>query len=189
MTSSTRSFIMYHYCSDKSRPCNRAYSWPGRSASHSSSQGVSMTNEVAAVAALGMFFAVSLPLSAAVESLEIDVIVSLTGNGDISRQDASKRAGIGRAEHEQDRRRCRPPNSFRHIGVQSSPQVAVQIATDMIARKVPVILGPTLTAGCNAVRALLKSDGPVLYCFTPGSHPEQARMPSWHSRRQSIWPS
>ena len=42
----------------------------------------------------------------------------------------------------------------------------------MIARKVPVILGPTLTAGCNAVRALLKSDGPVLYCFTPGSHPE-----------------
>jgi branched-chain amino acid transport system substrate-binding protein len=32
-------------------------------------------------------------------------------------------------------------------------------------------MGPSLTAGCNAITALLKSDGPLLYCLTAGAHP------------------
>ena len=133
-----------------------------------------MTKVLAACAAIGILLTGSLqgPTAAADNPLEIDAIVSLTGNGaflgktqasalQLVEQNTNKAGGIaGRPIH------------FAISDDQSNPQVAVQLATDMIARKMPAILGPTLTAGCNAVRALLKSDGPVLYCFTPGSHPE-----------------
>jgi branched-chain amino acid transport system substrate-binding protein len=54
---------------------------------------------------------------------------------------------------------------------QSDPRVDVQLASGIIAKNVPVILGPTNTAQCNAVSALVKVAGPVIYCFTPGVHP------------------
>lgn len=54
---------------------------------------------------------------------------------------------------------------------QSNPQVAVQLARELIAAHVPVILGPTLTASCNAVTPLVARDGPVTYCLTAGAHP------------------
>lgn len=47
----------------------------------------------------------------------------------------------------------------------SNPQNAVQLATQLIAKKVPVILGPTLTAVCGAVQPLVEKDGPVTYCY------------------------
>ena len=54
---------------------------------------------------------------------------------------------------------------------QSDPRVDVQLANGIIAKNVPVILGPTNTAQCNAVAPLVKTAGPVVYCFTPGAHP------------------
>ena len=53
---------------------------------------------------------------------------------------------------------------------QSSPQVAVQITTEIIAARPSVILGSTLTAMCNAMAPLV-STGPVMYCFSPAIHP------------------
>jgi len=52
----------------------------------------------------------------------------------------------------------------------TSPVVAVQLATDIIAKHVPIMLGPTLVASCSAVGPLFK-DGPVQYCFAPGIYP------------------
>jgi branched-chain amino acid transport system substrate-binding protein len=54
---------------------------------------------------------------------------------------------------------------------QSNPQIAVQLARELIAQHVPVILGPTVTASCNAVTPLVQRDGPVTYCLTAGAHP------------------
>ena len=54
---------------------------------------------------------------------------------------------------------------------QSDPRLDVQLASGIIAKNVPVILGPTNTAQCNAVAPLVKEKGPVVYCFTPGVHP------------------
>lgn len=54
---------------------------------------------------------------------------------------------------------------------QSNPQIDVQLANEIFAKNVPVMLGPTNTAQCNAVAPLVKN-GPVIYCFTPGAHPE-----------------
>lgn len=54
---------------------------------------------------------------------------------------------------------------------QSKPQVGLQLVNDMIARKVPVIIGSSFAAVCNAVAPLVKDNGPVLYCLSPGIHP------------------
>jgi branched-chain amino acid transport system substrate-binding protein len=54
---------------------------------------------------------------------------------------------------------------------QSQPAVAVQLANAIIAKKVPVMLGPTYVASCLAVAPLVRANGPVQYCFAPTIHP------------------
>ena len=55
---------------------------------------------------------------------------------------------------------------------QTSPQLGVQLAGQVLAKHVSVILGSTLVAICRAMAPLMK-DGPVMYCFSPGIHPEE----------------
>lgn len=59
------------------------------------------------------------------------------------------------------------PVKFNILDDQSSPQVAVQLANGLIAKKVPVILGPMSTASCGAVAALVEKGGPLMYCVSP----------------------
>jgi branched-chain amino acid transport system substrate-binding protein len=59
------------------------------------------------------------------------------------------------------------PVKFNILDDQSSPQVAVQLANDLIAKKVPVILGPMSTASCGAVATLVEKSGPLMYCVSP----------------------
>jgi branched-chain amino acid transport system substrate-binding protein len=54
---------------------------------------------------------------------------------------------------------------------QSQPAVAVQLANGIIAKHVPLMLGPTYAASCLAVAPLVKAAGPVQYCFAPTIHP------------------
>jgi len=54
---------------------------------------------------------------------------------------------------------------------QSNPTIDVELANQIIAKKVPVFIGPSLVAGCNAIAPLVKT-GPVMYCMSPGIHPE-----------------
>jgi branched-chain amino acid transport system substrate-binding protein len=53
---------------------------------------------------------------------------------------------------------------------QTNPAVSVQLATAIIAKGVPVVLGPTLGSTCTAQSSLYKN-GPVAYCFSPIIHP------------------
>ena len=55
---------------------------------------------------------------------------------------------------------------------QSSPQQAVQIASRLVAQKVPVIVGPSTAGECNAIAPLLRNNT-VLYCASPGIHPDK----------------
>lgn len=50
---------------------------------------------------------------------------------------------------------------------QSNPQVAVQLANALIAKKAPVILGPGLTSTCAAVAPLVAAAGPLMFCISP----------------------
>jgi branched-chain amino acid transport system substrate-binding protein len=62
------------------------------------------------------------------------------------------------------------PLHFVYHDDQTSPQVAVQLANDVLADKPAVILGSSLVAMCAAIAPLMKS-GPVTYCLSPAYHP------------------
>ena len=110
------------------------------------------------------------PARSAEAPYEIAVILSLTGQGAFigkSNQDVlgafetsvNKAGGIkGQPIH------------FVYADDQSTPQVAVQLASALIAKGVPVILGPTITATCRAVAPLV-TNGPLDYCLSPGLQP------------------
>jgi branched-chain amino acid transport system substrate-binding protein len=63
------------------------------------------------------------------------------------------------------------PLKFVVVDDQSNPQVTLQLANQLIAKKIPVILGPTYTATCLAVGPLVAKTGPVDYCFSPSIAP------------------
>ena len=54
---------------------------------------------------------------------------------------------------------------------QSSPQVAVQLATQIVASHPTVVIGSAIVAMCNAMAPLMQQ-GPVMYCLSPGIHPK-----------------
>lgn len=55
---------------------------------------------------------------------------------------------------------------------QSSPQQAVQILNQVLAGSPKLVMGSALAAMCNAMAPRVKS-GPVLYCLSPGIHPDK----------------
>jgi branched-chain amino acid transport system substrate-binding protein len=122
----------------------------------------------ACLAAAGLSAAI-LPARSA-EPFNIDVILPLTGPA----------AFLGTAEHAALQRAetvlsgeqgiAGRPVHFVFHDDQSSPQVAVQIATQVVSTKPPVILGSGLVAMCNAMAPLMRR-GPVMYCFSPGIYP------------------
>lgn len=108
---------------------------------------------------------------AAADPFAINVILALTGQGTFIGQE--QQAAITALETTVNRAGGiggRPVKFVVHDD-QSNPTVAVQLANELIAQHVPAILGPTITASCNAVTPLVQRDGPVVYCLTPGTHP------------------
>jgi branched-chain amino acid transport system substrate-binding protein len=105
------------------------------------------------------------------EPVQVNVILPLSGSGallgggarsglQVLEKRVNATGGIGGR-----------PLQFVIADDQSNPQVAVQLANGLIAKNVPVILGSSLVALCGAIVPLLKN-GPVLYCFSPGIHPQ-----------------
>ena len=62
------------------------------------------------------------------------------------------------------------PLQFAFLDDTNNPAVAVQLASKLIADKVPAIIGGGTGATCRALTALAK-DGPVIYCLTPAVKP------------------
>ena len=114
----------------------------------------------------------AIPLaSRAADPFEINVIISITGRAAFLGKDqqvvfttiedqVNKAGGIRGRQIK-----------FVLLDDQSSPQVGVQLMNEVIAKKAQVVLGSTLVAICSAMAPLAK-DGPVLYCLSPGLHPE-----------------
>jgi branched-chain amino acid transport system substrate-binding protein len=124
-------------------------------------------------ALMGVLLAVPLGSMRAVaaEPYELNVILSLTGTAAFLGHEEQQSLGLlERLVNRTGGIGGRPI----HLNVaddQSNPQVAVQLATALIAKNVPVILGPSVTATCNAIAPLVRDRGPVDYCFSPGIHP------------------
>ncbi len=123
-----------------------------------------------AVVMLGVLAAM-FPASAA-EPYDIHVVLSRTGAGallgegqiqtlDILTNMVNAEGGID----------GRPLNFIVHDD-QSSPQIAVQAASEIIATHPAFMLGAGLTATCSAMVPLVRK-GPVMYCLSPGISPER----------------
>jgi branched-chain amino acid transport system substrate-binding protein len=120
--------------------------------------------------AFAVAYATTGPAPAA-EPYNINVILPLTGGGaflgkghrdslDILAEIVNKSGGI----------RGRPLHFVFHDD-ESSPQVAVQLAGEILAEKPAVMLGSSLVAMCAAMAPLMK-EGPVDYCLSPAYHPQ-----------------
>jgi|SRR5579883_3597834 branched-chain amino acid transport system substrate-binding protein len=124
-----------------------------------------------ALVATALILSVGPKASAAPEPYEINVILSLTGSAAfIGKEEQTSLGIIERLVNQSGGVRGRPIK-FAIQDDQSNPQVGVQIANSIIAKHVPVIIGPTFTAVCNAVLPLIRENGPVMYCLSPGIHP------------------
>jgi branched-chain amino acid transport system substrate-binding protein len=106
----------------------------------------------------------------AADPYEINVIVPITGIGAfLGKNEAAaleiveKNVNSGGGIHGR-------PIKFVIQDDQSNPQVAVQLLSGVIAKRVPIVLGSTLAAMCGAMLPLLK-DGPVDYCFSSAIYP------------------
>lgn len=114
-----------------------------------------------------------IPLSGqAADPFEINVIVPLTGTVSfIGQAEAGTLKVLEGVVNKSGGINGRPVK-FVIQDDQSDPKTAVQLFDVVMAKKVSVVLGSTLTSACNAFEALAK-DGPVVYCFSPGIHPAE----------------
>ena len=103
-------------------------------------------------------------------TLEIHAILPVTGPASFLGQgEAATLKAVEAVVNRQGGVRGRPI----HFAIQddtSSPQVAVVLLNQLIADKVNVVLGSSLTAVCGAMLPIVK-DGPVVYCMSNGVHP------------------
>ncbi len=120
---------------------------------------------------LGGFFAVG-AADAAEDATPFDVVVPLTGGGAFL--GGQQKANIEQTEKmiNRDGGLHGKPVHFVFHDDQSSPQVAVQLTTEILANHPPVVFGSTISALCNAMTPLMK-DGPVHYCFSPSVRPAE----------------
>ena len=110
--------------------------------------------------------------AAAGEPYDVPVVLPLTGNAGFlgaGEQQAFKiQEGVINAANGIGGR----PVRFVFHDDQSSPQQAVQIVNEVLASKPKIVLGSALVAMCNAMAPRVKT-GPVLYCLSPGIHPDK----------------
>jgi branched-chain amino acid transport system substrate-binding protein len=122
-------------------------------------------------------FALALALGAipapgvAAEPYEITASLPLTGQGGFLGKEASDALKVIEASVNKTGGIGGRPLKVTIVDDQSSPQIGLQLATQAVARKDAVVLGPSLTAVCDAVEPLFVKDGPVDYCYSPGTHP------------------
>lgn len=106
----------------------------------------------------------------AAEPFDIHVVLPLTGSASFlgtSEHKALQQAEKVFAEGEGIGGR---PVRFIFHDDQSNPQNAVQLATQIVADKPPVMLGSAVVGMCNAMAPLMQG-GPVMYCLSPGLYP------------------
>jgi branched-chain amino acid transport system substrate-binding protein len=107
----------------------------------------------------------------AADPVEVDVVLPMTGFGGFIGKGASE--GLAAAETVVNKSGGiggRPIKFVIHDD-ESSPQVAVQLANDIIGRKKAVFIGAAFASQCNAITPLVKDGGTVVYCLTPGVQP------------------
>lgn len=106
----------------------------------------------------------------AAEDYEINVVLPLSGGASfLGKAEQQSLLLVEKSTNDTGGIQGRPLKFVFHDD-QSSPQTAVQLASQVVAAKPAVMLGSSIVAMCNA-QAPLMTAGPVQYCFSPGIHP------------------
>jgi branched-chain amino acid transport system substrate-binding protein len=108
----------------------------------------------------------------AAEPYEINALLPLTGSAAFIGHDASVALGMIEGIVNRTGGIKGRPIKFVVADEQSTPALAVQLANGIIAKGAPVIIGPILVSECSAIVPLI-TNGPVLYCVSPGLHPAE----------------
>jgi branched-chain amino acid transport system substrate-binding protein len=111
----------------------------------------------------------------AAEPYEINVMIPLTGTAAFLGQGEQQTLGFAERLINNTGGIAGRPIKFLFEDDQSNPQLAVQLAGEIIAKKPAIMFGSSLVASCRAIAPLMK-DGPVDYCFSPGIHPDKGRF-------------
>jgi branched-chain amino acid transport system substrate-binding protein len=106
------------------------------------------------------------------EPYRINAIVSLTGSAAFLGREAAQTLGILERTVNRSGGINGTPIAFVVYDDESNPQIATQLAGNVIAGGAPIIIGSEIVAACNAIAALVH-DGPLVYCLSPGIHPER----------------
>ncbi|OIQ98752.1 Leu/Ile/Val-binding protein precursor [mine drainage metagenome] len=121
--------------------------------------------------ALALFATFSLFANAATNDYQLNVVLSLTGRfAFLGKAEQHSLELLQKAVNADGGIRGRPLQ-YKFYDDQSSPQTAVQMATEVLAAHPAVMMGPSIVAMCNAVAPLVQKSGPVQYCMSPGIHP------------------
>lgn len=109
--------------------------------------------------------------SVAAEPYDIHVILPLTGRASfVGKGQQQMLEALEGSLNKEGGIQGRPVHFIYHDD-QTSPQVSVQLAQQILATHPSVYLGSSIVAMCNAVAPLVKN-GPVMYCLSPGVHPK-----------------
>ena len=125
------------------------------------------------VAALAFTTAfVAAPVLAADDSYDLHVIIPLTGGGAFLGKAENQALGVvANVINKDGGIHGKKVNLVIHDD-QSSPQIAVQLMSEVIAARPAIILGSTISQLCNAQAPLVKEAGPVMWCFSPSVRTE-----------------
>jgi branched-chain amino acid transport system substrate-binding protein len=108
----------------------------------------------------------------AADPFEINVIVAVTGSAAFLGKSQATALGVLEEQVNKSGGIGGRPIKFAISDDQSNPQVGVQMMNAVMAKKVPVVIGSSIVAVCNAI-APLAVDGPTVYCLSPALHPPE----------------
>jgi branched-chain amino acid transport system substrate-binding protein len=131
-----------------------------------------MIRAVAILAALAVGLSFQPSASAAEDPYVINVIASLTGTAAFIGQSIAKTVGVVETVVNRSGGIRGRPVKFVIADDGSSPQSAVQLASKLVADKVPVFLGPAFTATCAATAPIAQANRVVMDCMSPGIIPQ-----------------
>jgi branched-chain amino acid transport system substrate-binding protein len=132
---------------------------------------VSANRLVAWILAAASFVMLGAPARSADAPYEINVILPLTGRvAFVGQTDQQALKALEGYVNKTGGIRGRPL-SFVFADDQSDPKVSLQIAQGMIAKNVPIILGPSGPDTCAAIAPVVEQNGPLFYCLANAGHP------------------
>ena len=112
----------------------------------------------------------------AAEDCEINVILPLSGGASfLGKAEQQSLQLVEKSTNDTGGIQGRPLKFVFHDD-QSSPQTAVQLASQVVASKPAVMIGSSIVAMCNAMAPLMAA-GTVQYCLSPGIHPTVGSYP------------